>query len=224
MALPDALWYIRYSGTLNSTAEFFAHGMHVNADGATPQASMAIAATDWLSDLLLSGVTGVSGVTDIGHAFSTEVHWSQVYVALRNITTGALVTPGLVTTISLTGGNGVSGYSTLPYQCAHCITTVAGSPGVRTHRNRYYLPPYSTEVIANRAQARVPTGLMSALGPGIDNGNTAAAGVVPSWQLAVYSKHVGDASVATELYIGDVIDTQRRRRRSLGEARTVHAL
>lgn len=224
MAIPGSLVKIRYHGTLNTTAEEFTHTMHATVDPGTSMADVAIAATDWLGDFLLSAVTGVTGITDIAHLFSTEVHWDQVYVVFVNPTTGVESTPGLVTAITASGGNAVSGYSTLPYQVSHCITYVDGNPGVRTNRNRFYLPPYSTQVTANRVQSRLPAGVGTAIAGGMLNGNTAAAGVTAGWQLAVYSPHLHDANVATEVYIGDILDTQRRRRRSLGEVRTVVAL
>jgi hypothetical protein len=226
MSLPagKSLAKIVFRGTLNTSSETFAHQMHA-VSTAPDLSTVSIAANAWLSNFILTGgITGISGITDLAHCFRTVVKWTQLYVVFVNPSTGVDQTPGLVTAINQQGANATSSIGCLPYQVSHCITLIDGAPGVKTNRNRFYLPPYCTALLALSDTSRLPATIPSTIATAINNGNVAAKGVDPSWQLAVYSPHLHDGGVVTQTYIGDVLDTQRRRRRSLGEVRLVSAV
>lgn len=221
MALPagETLWYTRFHGTLSTTAEEFAYGMHWASSTPISPPTLATAMSAYLGSWGLTAVSGITGVTDIFHAFRTLVKWDQLYVVQVDESTAIPMTPGLITSLSQLGADGVAGRGSLPYQNSHCITYAWGATGVRTHRNRYYLPPYTSAVINNDPPV-LPPSFMTAMGTAILNGITAAQGVIAGLHLAVYSPHIFAANHADKLYIGNVIDTQRRRRRSLPETRT----
>nr|CRY97162.1 hypothetical protein [uncultured prokaryote] len=103
----------------------------------------------------------------------------------------------------------------LPFQCATCITLVTAVAN-RHGRGRFYLPPLAAIVLdAGRLSASAVSNLDTAFTAFFDDLTT--AGLEP-----VVRNRTGHVSTpVTEARVGDVIDTQRRRRNKLQEAFTV---
>lgn len=99
----------------------------------------------------------------------------------------------------------------LPYQCATCITLVTAS-ATRHGRGRFYLPPLGAGVLeAGKLSASAVSNLDTAFTAFFDALATAGLTVV----VRNRSGHV--STPVTEARVGDVIDTQRRRRNKVVE-------
>lgn len=110
--------------------------------------------------------------------------------------------------------SGTSVDDVLPYQCSVAYSTRTASP-TRRGRGRGFLPVFATSTAVgglfdSTAQAQV----VRAVKAMIDhiNANT-------SFGCVVYHKTDGDATYIESIDVGDVFDTQRRRRNQITETR-----
>ena len=119
------------------------------------------------------------------------------------------------------------GTATRPLQVACCLTLNSGAAYGRHYRGRVYLPALAGPAISSATLRVSPT----------DRGNLAGAlatllsevaavinghvtGVLP-YVPVVYSRSQGQLLAVQNISVGDVLDTQRRRRDSLRENRTL---
>lgn len=102
----------------------------------------------------------------------------------------------------------------LPFQCATCVTLITAS-ATRHGRGRFYLPPLAALVLED---GRLNAAALSNL----DGAFTAFFSELATGGLtAVVRNRTGHISTpVTEARVGDVIDTQRRRRNKLEEVFT----
>jgi sulfite reductase beta subunit-like hemoprotein len=106
---------------------------------------------------------------------------------------------------------GTAAEEMLPYQCATCITLVTAS-ATRHGRGRFYLPPLAAGVLdAGRLSAAAVSNLDVSFTAFFDQLATSGLTVVVRNRTGHISTPV------TEARVGDVIDTQRRRRNKLDE-------
>jgi hypothetical protein len=106
----------------------------------------------------------------------------------------------------------------LPFQCATVITLVTAS-ATRHGRGRFYLPPLGVGVLdTGRLSAAATGSLELAFTSFFDVLSTAGLSVV----VRNRSGHV--STPVTEARVGNVIDTQRRRRNKLIETYTAIAV
>ena len=219
MAIPGTLHRVVYGGDLTA-AEHFAFGFYFSNPTAVLADALS-AANSWLSAFFVASFTVIGGTGTMTKAFMPLVAWKTVHVAQINPLTGKQTGPGVTGPASGVGtGTGAS----LPFQSSHCVTLLAGNqPGLRRRRNRFYLPPYVTTLMdpsTSRYVAAVGTQVAAAIKTCDDAMNAGTPGA----RMCVYSLADKEAFDATEIYLGDVVDTQRRRRRSLVESRTILAL
>lgn len=108
--------------------------------------------------------------------------------------------------------------TTLPNQCAIVVSLMTGTAG-RAGKGRIYLPLLAVPVNAN-GRFGVPDTLLTAFGAFLDGVNTdwAAVPETTTSRLTVESKTNAVTSKITGFRVGDVIDTQRRRRSAIPEA------
>lgn len=90
-------------------------------------------------------------------------------------------------------------------------TAVSGA----SKRGRYYLPPMSVSVLA--ATGRLDSGVQADLLAAVTAAHAAEISVSGGQPLLVYSRKLHSVEPVVTLRIGDVIDTQRRRRDKLVE-------
>lgn len=103
----------------------------------------------------------------------------------------------------------------LPFQCATVITLVTAS-ATRHGRGRFYLPPLAVSTLeSGRLSAAALSNLDAAYTAFFDELATAGLTVI----VRNRTGHV--STPVTEARVGDVVDTQRRRRNKLQEAFTV---
>lgn len=119
------------------------------------------------------------------------------------------------------------GSATRPLQVACCITLNAGAAFGRHYRGRIFFPALAGPVLSSSTLRISPTdrgSLASALETllneigGVINAQSV---FVPPYVPVVYSRATGQLLGVQNISVGDVLDTQRRRRDSLRENRTL---
>jgi hypothetical protein len=115
---------------------------------------------------------------------------------------------------TLAGGNPVS--ANLPTQCAVVVSLKTASSGPR-FRGRMYMPPFTAASLTT--DGRLLTATRDSLATAAAAWLTSIKATTPGWVPVVYSRTGGSTTAVTAVAVGDVIDTQRRRRADLVEAR-----
>lgn len=160
-------------------------------------------------------------MTGITNAWAT---WAPLLCTDVEATRATTVEVDPATGRQLTGADdtradaGTSTATCLPFQCAPVVSLRTATLN-RRGRGRFYVPSLAVDQVA---AGRMTTAAQTALADGAEDlltGLTSAGGTV-----VIYHKDLGTTSVVTSLDVGDVIDTQRRRRNKLIEARTSRPL
>lgn len=154
----------------------------------------------------------VTGVTNMmGSAYGAIIPASTTADSCSTVeldpATGRQTT-GSDSTLGLAGTN--EGES-LPYQCATVVSLLTNQRN-RSGRGRFYTPsPAVDQVAGGRLAAAAVTATLTGAGELIDG--LTAASLTP----VLYSRTTKETTVVQELRVGNVIDTQRRRRNKLVE-------
>lgn len=216
--MPLAHFYkATFSGTLDGN-EIFAHSQHFSSDSALAS-YVAGNLSSHITNLLATAV--VAGpVATMAAAFADWVSWEKLHVEPIG-TDGKLLPGGLSFDLALTDvgtGNGSLG---LPYQCSHAVTLRNATIG-RRNKNRFYLPPYVTG--ATNGKGIIGSPICTALGSWLSNQNTALQSLSPAISMVNLSVAGAAFTDVIDAYIGNVVDTQRRRRNHIPEVRTITAV
>lgn len=219
MTITGDLWRITYSGSLNNL-ERFAFGQYWSIHTGLGGTTVCTVGETWLTSFLAAAASSVPAPSTVAGAFTSIVHWDTIHAGPINLATGDQTGPGTTIPTNHTGAGG----NGLPFQISHCVTLLADvNPGLRRRRNRFYLPPYIQALFVPNTD-KILSSFLPQLSAAIVAGQTAAAAGNPGSALAVYSRTDHQAFDAIQIYLGDVVDTQRRRRRSLVESRTTTAI
>lgn len=217
MSVPGypSLYRLTWSGLLGpADDEIFSYTRHAVGDAFTSQETVADAAANDVTDFLAESTTGGVAFTTIGQAFPTSTKWTMLKVYTVTEATGA--TPFDPSVRVLTDHGSGTGVPVLTHQDAFCVTLQTAFRD-RQSRNRFYLPTMIAAVLADSGHVRGT--FVDDMQTQLKFSNTAHLAESPSWQYCVYSPAVHSASVAQRWYSGDVMDTIRRRRNKLVEAR-----
>lgn len=197
------LYRVDFQGTLYGT-ENFQHGHHVSsADTASGVATDASA--QWLAIL---------GASDFAGNFRTDVIWDQVNVSELGATPGD---PIVTSAQALVGDGGTLSTAALPPQCSVVVSIRSATAGSRA-RGRMFLPPPAAAAMttAGRLETTAQTEIADAVEDYFDQMTAAAHSlVVVSGVGGVWTTYP-----ALNIRVGNVIDTQRRRRSALAEVYT----
>lgn len=109
---------------------------------------------------------------------------------------------------------GTSAAETLPFQCAPVVSLRTATLS-RAGRGRFYAPSLAVDQVAGGRLLTAARDSLADAGLALVQGLTAAGG-----NVVIYHRSLGTTTPVTSLDVGDVIDTQRRRRNQLVEART----
>lgn len=177
----------------------------------------------WQFGFVLSSDEGIQGVADavaaqmqaylsttIKAQYPGSVSFDSVYVSELATGTGTV----LNTAEAAIGIAGTSAQAALPPQVSLCVSVL---PVNGTSRGRFYLPPMVTGQLATSGRVSATTtqqqadawqGFFSALGQ-----------LSAPCRLGIWRTSSQSFAAARGISIGDVLDTQRRRRNKLIEAR-----
>lgn len=192
------LYKNEYEGTL-STGEQFIFGWWMDSNEAIDGAHTI--SQDWIDTFWTGGYDAF---------VSTSVEVTQVRT--REVTTG---TGGQVrlreTSVSHPGVE--AGDSMSPHTCI--VVSLRTDLANRSGRGRFYLPQPAE--ITNTAEGRISSGTVSGI---ISALNAAWSGTSSLATPVVYSRTNSSTQNVVTFNVGDVYDSQRRRRNELTEART----
>lgn len=195
-----ALYRSDFQGTLHGIEEF-QHGMHWSTSDSTAGLASDLAAA-WLTFL---------NDTTVNTWWPTGVQWSQVNVSELGATPSAPIVTSAQASIADGGASADPG---LPPQNTPCISLTTSTAGSRA-RGRMFLPAPDTTVLttAGRLNSTFRGQIIAALDTffATMSGNAASA-VVVSAVGGVYTTYP-----VTTIRLGDVMDTQRRRRNAIAE-------
>jgi hypothetical protein len=196
-----ALYRFVASGT--TPGETFSFTMHAEGSLSTGDAATAFA----------------DALTAAWGAGMDDVTTADVDLTLASAATIDPATDGQITRVEVVLAlTGVGAGEMLPFQCATVVSLLTAS-ATRHGRGRFYLPPLAALVLdGGRISAASLAVLDTAWTAFFDSLNT--DGVTP-----VVRNRTGHISTTvTSARIGDVIDTQRRRRNKLTETQVVVAV
>jgi len=196
-----ALFRLVASGT--TPGETFTFTMH--AEGTISTGDAATAFGDALTAAWAAGMDDIT---------TPEVDLTLASAAsIDTATDGQITRVEVVLTLT-----GVNVGEMLPFQCATVVSLLTAS-ATRHGRGRFYLPPLAVDTLTNgRINGATTTILDTAWTAFFDSLNT--DGLTP-----VVRNRTGHVSTTvTSARIGDVIDTQRRRRNKLTETYVVVAV
>lgn len=202
-----ALYRADFQGTIYGIEEF-QHGLHFSSsDSAAGLAADAAAA--WLTVLADAAANTF---------YTTGVVWSQVNVSELGATPAA---PIVTSAQAVIADGGTSTDTSLPAQCSPCVSLSTSTAGSRA-RGRMYLPPPDGSAVSTTG--RLIAGFRTAWIGALDTffatmAGNAATCVVVSAVGGVYTTYV-----VNTIRMGDVVDTQRRRRNNIAEVYTTAAI
>ena len=156
-------------------------------------------------------MTGITNFwAEVGPLLCTTVAATRAVTVELDPATGGQLTGAEDTRADV----GSSVATCLPFQCAPVVSLRTATLS-RAGRGRFYVPSLAVDQVD---AGRMLTAARDSLADGalaLVQGLTSAGG-----NVVIYHRALGTTTPVTSLDVGDVIDTQRRRRNKLVEART----
>jgi len=198
-----ALYHLRASGVWEES-EVFNFGLHVTSSAAT-----AAVAQSW-SLALTEAWSGAGTPTGaLNAAYSTGVRIDTATASLLTQTSGQQTARADVA-VNLVG---TSAEDSLPPQIA-IVVSLRTELANRAGRGRFYLPsPATNAVTAGRLTTAIQQNVVNAMTRMF--ASLDSAGITP----ILFSRTTFQNTTVTSFNVGDVFDTQRRRRNQLVETR-----
>lgn len=170
--------------------------------------SLTSAHTTW------EGATGALWTGQLDALVSADVSMTEVSTASLDETTGGQISR-LSTGVARPG---VAAGEMLPFQCALAVST-RSDLATRSGRGRFYLPPLAE---GNTAAGRLTTAAQSAIVTAVTQffSSLDTGGLEP----VLLNRSTLTQTPITLFDVGDIIDTQRRRRNGLIEERVTAAV
>jgi hypothetical protein len=195
-----ALYRADFQGTIYGI-ETFQHGLHFSSSDSTAGLAADLD-TAW---------TAVLANANFSDQFTTGIVWSQINVSELGTTPAAPIVTSAQATL---GGAGTAATAGLPAQCSPCISLTTATAGSRA-RGRMFLPPLAAAALSSVGRiSSTPRGLILGVLDTFFGAMSANAAdcVVVSSVGGVYTTYP-----VNTIRLGDVIDTQRRRRNTIAE-------
>lgn len=198
-------WYLQWGGKLPGSEQWSCGLRLAPESGVTPTNDPA---------MLAAAVTAVQAFhTSADAKVGSVAKLSFVKLNLIGVDGRYVEDVTMETPIADVAGGGAS---TMPNQVALAISLVTGFSRGPAHRGRFYIPVPAVPVEATTGliAAATATTIKGAAQTFVD-----ALNAIPNSYVAVMSRKFGSPAVrpVTGVEVGRVLDTQRRRRRSLAE-------
>ena len=168
-----------------------------------------------LSAMHSQWMTGITNFWSTATAlFCTDVETTRATTVEIDPATGTQLTGAESTRTDA----GTSEATCLPFQCAPVVTLRTATLS-RAGRGRFYAPSLAVDQVAAGRMTTAARDTLADAAEDLVQGLTSAGG-----NLVIYHRGSGSTTIVTSLDVGDVIDTQRRRRNKLIESRTSRPL
>lgn len=201
--------HLRLVGTLGSpVTEAWSIGVNFAADGGSGVGDQAI---------VQAHAQAVADYIETSTPFQAALDEMSTAAVIQRVETygynfaGPAAASGVGQVVPFRAG---SGSTSAPFQVARCVTLITGLPGAR-FRGRFYVPALAAN-IADTGKVPAPAGYLQAWAALFTQVESLWGGSSPI-ALGVYSQSSDVVTPVTQLRVGDVLDTQRRRRDALVE-------
>ena len=195
-----ALFRHRLEGTF--PGEVWSFGVYTDSN-----LSLSAMQSQWMT-----GITNFWGTATA--LFCTDVETTRATTVEIDPATGKQLTGAEDTRADA----GTSEATCLPFQCAPVVTLRTATLS-RAGRGRFYAPSLAVDQVSAGRMLTTARDTLADAAEDLVQGLTSAGG-----NLVIYHRGSGTTTLVTSLDVGDVIDTQRRRRNKLIESRTSRAI
>ena len=195
-----ALFRHRLEGTF--PGEVWSFGVYTDSN-----LSLSAMQSQWMT-----GITNFWGTATA--LFCTDVETTRATTVEIDPATGKQLTGAEDTRADA----GTSEATCLPFQCAPVVTLRTATLS-RAGRGRFYAPSLAVDQVSAGRMLTTARDTLADAAEDLVQGLTSAGG-----NLVIYHRGSGSTTLVTSLDVGDVIDTQRRRRNKLIESRTSRAI
>lgn len=213
------IFRVSWSGTQAGGPEIFVYDQHVAGTGAASTEDVAEAIVSHVGLFLDAPVVGSSFATTVRDMFPPDVHWTSLKVAEIDPTTNKYKAGTFPFVEPLDESGNTSGFVGLALPDTLAVTTRSGLVGRRIY-NRFYLPRFTAA--STNGEGRVQAAGVTAVIGGLQAGEAdLEIKLDTTYHYCNFSPADHTDKVIVDYYVGDVLDTQRRRRNQLVEVRTI---